>query len=50
MKSEIRKDMDMNANLGGFAASLRKKDIWVMNVLPLSWNLKTEDHVYMAIV
>lgn len=39
MKSEIRKDsfrniMDMNANLGGFAASLKKKDVWVMNVVP----------------
>ncbi|XP_047059158.1 probable methyltransferase PMT9 [Lolium rigidum] len=39
MKSEIRKDsfrnvMDLNANLGGFAASLRKKDVWVMNVVP----------------
>uniref|UniRef100_A0A0D9WTF4 Uncharacterized protein n=1 Tax=Leersia perrieri TaxID=77586 RepID=A0A0D9WTF4_9ORYZ len=39
MKSEIQKDsfrnvMDMNANLGGFAASLRKKDVWVMNVVP----------------
>ncbi|KAI4970530.1 hypothetical protein ZWY2020_001444 [Hordeum vulgare] len=39
MKSEIQKYsfrnvMDMNANLGGFAASLRKKDVWVMNVVP----------------
>ncbi|VAH68853.1 unnamed protein product [Triticum turgidum subsp. durum] len=39
MKTEIQKDsfrnvMDMNANLGGFAASLRKKDVWVMNVVP----------------
>uniref|UniRef100_J3MH07 O-fucosyltransferase family protein n=1 Tax=Oryza brachyantha TaxID=4533 RepID=J3MH07_ORYBR len=39
MKSEIQKDsfrnvMDMSANLGGFAASLRKKDVWVMNVVP----------------
>ncbi|KAK3134414.1 hypothetical protein QOZ80_6AG0548840 [Eleusine coracana subsp. coracana] len=39
MKSEIQKDsfrnvMDMNANLGGFAASLKKKDVWVMNVVP----------------
>jgi hypothetical protein len=38
MKSEIQKDsfrnvMDMNANLGGFAASLRK-NVWVMNVVP----------------
>ncbi|CAL4966771.1 unnamed protein product [Urochloa decumbens] len=39
MKSEIQKDsfrnvMDMSANLGGFAASLSKKDVWVMNVVP----------------
>jgi hypothetical protein len=41
MKSEIQKDslrnvMDMSANLGGFAASLRKKDVWVMNVVPFT--------------
>ncbi|TKW23040.1 hypothetical protein SEVIR_4G267400v4 [Setaria viridis] len=41
MKSEIHKDpfrnvMDMSANLGGFAASLRKKDVWVMNVVPFT--------------
>ncbi|CAD6335726.1 unnamed protein product [Miscanthus lutarioriparius] len=41
MKSEIRKDsfrnvMDMSANLGGFAASLKKKDVWVMNVVPFT--------------
>ena len=23
-----------SANLGGFAASLKKKDVWVMNVIP----------------
>uniref|UniRef100_A0A804NKZ9 Methyltransferase n=1 Tax=Zea mays TaxID=4577 RepID=A0A804NKZ9_MAIZE len=26
--------MDMSANLGGFAASLKKKNVWVMNVVP----------------
>ncbi|CAD6230801.1 unnamed protein product [Miscanthus lutarioriparius] len=41
MKSEIRKDsfrnvMDMSTNLGGFAASLKKKDVWVMNVVPFT--------------
>lgn len=41
MKPEIQKDsfrniMDMSANLGGFAASLREKDVWVMNVVPLA--------------
>lgn len=25
--------MDMNSNLGGFAASLKDKDVWVMNVI-----------------
>jgi hypothetical protein len=38
MKSEIQNDsfrnvMDMSAILDGFAASLRKKDVWVMNVV-----------------
>jgi len=28
--------MDMSANLGGFAASLRNKDVWVMNVVPFT--------------
>ncbi|XP_052197879.1 probable methyltransferase PMT9 [Diospyros lotus] len=37
MKSVIRKDsfrnvMDMNSNLGGFAAALKDKDVWIMNV------------------
>ncbi|XP_068665249.1 probable methyltransferase PMT9 [Aristolochia californica] len=39
MKSEVQKNsfrnvMDMNANLGGFAASFKDKDAWVMNVIP----------------
>lgn len=39
MESEIEKDlfrnvMDMRANVGGFAASLTNKDVWVMNVVP----------------
>lgn len=38
MKSKIEKNsfrniMDMNSNLGGFAASLKDKDVWVMNVI-----------------
>ncbi|KAG9446547.1 hypothetical protein H6P81_012675 [Aristolochia fimbriata] len=41
MKSEVQKNsfrniMDMNANLGGFAASLKDKDVWVMNVIPFN--------------
>lgn len=27
--------MDMNSNLGGFAAALNNKDVWVMNVAPV---------------
>jgi len=30
----IRNIMDMGANLGSFAAALRDKDVWVMNVVP----------------
>uniref|UniRef100_A0A804QQ93 Methyltransferase n=1 Tax=Zea mays TaxID=4577 RepID=A0A804QQ93_MAIZE len=41
LKFEIQKDsfrnvMDMSANLGGFAASLKKKNVWVMNVVPFT--------------
>ena len=28
--------MDMNSNLGGFAAALKDKDVWVMNISPLN--------------
>ncbi|QCE05083.1 probable methyltransferase PMT3 [Vigna unguiculata] len=30
----VRNVMDMNANMGSFAAALRSKDVWVMNVVP----------------
>ncbi|KAK6117069.1 hypothetical protein DH2020_049212 [Rehmannia glutinosa] len=30
----IRNVMDMKANLGSFAAALKDKDVWVMNVIP----------------
>uniref|UniRef100_A0A804U914 Methyltransferase n=2 Tax=Zea mays TaxID=4577 RepID=A0A804U914_MAIZE len=41
LKFEIQKDsfryvMDMSASLGGFAASLKKKNVWVMNVVPFT--------------
>ncbi|MCL7030254.1 hypothetical protein MKW94_028605 [Papaver nudicaule] len=36
--SEIRNVMDMNAYYGGFAASLSKLPVWVMNVVPQSSN------------
>ncbi|KMZ62789.1 putative methyltransferase PMT8 [Zostera marina] len=34
MKNSIRNVMDMKSNLGSFAASLKDKDVWVMNVVP----------------
>ena len=30
----LRNLMDMKANLGSFAAALKSKDVWVMNVVP----------------
>ncbi|KAL9671803.1 hypothetical protein QQ045_009376 [Rhodiola kirilowii] len=41
MKSVVTRDsfrniMDMNSNLGGFAAALIEKDVWVMNVAPVN--------------
>lgn len=30
----LRNLMDMKANLGSFAAALKEKDVWVMNVIP----------------
>ncbi|OIV90524.1 hypothetical protein TanjilG_32401 [Lupinus angustifolius] len=30
----VRNVMDMKANLGSFAAALKNKDVWVMNVVP----------------
>lgn len=35
-KNSFRNVMDMNSNLGGFAAGLKDKDIWVMNVAPVN--------------
>lgn len=35
-KNSIRNVMDMNSNLGGFAAALKDKDVWVMNVAPVN--------------
>ncbi|KAJ8544976.1 hypothetical protein K7X08_017559 [Anisodus acutangulus] len=36
VKKSFRNVMDMNSNLGGFAAALKDKDIWVMNVAPVN--------------
>lgn len=30
----VRNLMDMKANMGSFAAALKDKDVWVMNVVP----------------
>lgn len=30
----VRNVMDMKANMGSFAAALRNKPVWVMNVVP----------------
>uniref|UniRef100_A0A5B7A6Z2 Methyltransferase n=1 Tax=Davidia involucrata TaxID=16924 RepID=A0A5B7A6Z2_DAVIN len=35
-KNSFRNVMDMNSNLGGFAAALKDKDVWVMNVAPIN--------------
>nr|GMC62071.1 probable methyltransferase PMT9 isoform X1 [Ipomoea batatas]GME06975.1 probable methyltransferase PMT9 isoform X1 [Ipomoea batatas] len=35
-KNTFRNVMDMNSNLGGFAAALKDKDVWVMNVAPVN--------------
>lgn len=39
-KNSFRNIMDMRANLGGFAASLTDKDVWVMNVIPVNESSK----------
>ncbi|PSR87543.1 Methyltransferase [Actinidia chinensis var. chinensis] len=45
MKSVIHRDsfrniMDMNSNLGGFAAAVKDKEVWVMNVAPVNSSSK----------
>lgn len=30
----LRNLMDMKTNMGSFAAALKEKDVWVMNVVP----------------
>ncbi|KAJ0430615.1 putative S-adenosyl-L-methionine-dependent methyltransferase [Helianthus annuus] len=39
-KDSIRNVMDMNSNLGGFAAALKEKDVWVMNVAAVNASSK----------
>lgn len=45
-KGRYRNVMDMNANLGGFAAALVKYPVWVMNVVPASSNQDTLGVIY----
>lgn len=45
MKSKVERNtfrniMDMNSNLGGFAASLKDRDVWVMNVVSVNESSK----------
>ncbi|XP_047327698.1 probable methyltransferase PMT16 [Impatiens glandulifera] len=52
VNSELRKPgryrnlLDMNANLGGFAAALINDPVWVMNVVPVEANVNTLGAVY----
>lgn len=39
-RNSFRNVMDMNSNLGGFAAALRDKDLWVMNVASINASSK----------
>ena len=39
-KNTLRNVMDMNSNLGGFAAALNDRDVWVMNVSPVGSSAK----------
>lgn len=39
-RNSVRNVMDMNSDLGGFAAALKDKDVWVMNVAPVNASAK----------
>ena len=45
-KGRYRNVMDMNAYMGGFAASLLKYHVWVMNVVPANSNQDTLGVIY----
>lgn len=45
-RGRYRNVMDMNANLGGFAAALMKFPVWVMNVVPANSNQDTLGAIY----
>ncbi|XP_008796868.1 probable methyltransferase PMT17 [Phoenix dactylifera] len=46
LQGRYRNVMDMNANLGGFAAALIKYPVWVMNVVPISSDRDTLGVIY----
>lgn len=39
-RNSFRNIIDMKSNLGGFAAALKDKDVWVMNVSPVNESSK----------
>lgn len=41
-----RNILDMNANLGGFAAALIEDPVWVMNVVPVQAKASTLGAIY----
>lgn len=45
-QGRYRNMMDMNSNLGGFAAALVKYSVWVMNVVPSHLDRNTLGVVY----
>ncbi|CAH9075387.1 unnamed protein product [Cuscuta epithymum] len=45
-QGQYRNVMDMNANLGGFAAALLKYPVWVMNVVPANVDPDTLGVIY----
>ncbi|XP_020094381.1 probable methyltransferase PMT18 isoform X2 [Ananas comosus] len=45
-QGQYRNVMDMNANLGGFAAAMNKFPVWVMNVVPANSNHDTLGLIY----
>ncbi|KAJ6313914.1 hypothetical protein OIU78_017546 [Salix suchowensis] len=46
IKGRYRNILDMNAQLGGFAAALAKYPVWVMNVVPANSNPDTLGVIY----
>lgn len=45
-QGQYRNVMDMNANLGGFAAALLQYPVWVMNVVPAKFEPDTLGVIY----